>query len=220
MRSDDAEIEAEFRAEEEDILARLFRDGRNNAVISWLLVAVLLTVFVESLLEFDLQWMLFVATTGAVVLLPPVAYREWRVMLPWELLVLALLPILTRALVGGELGTFAYYLSVAGLALIVTVELHMFTRLRMTHWFAVAFVVMTTMASVAAWAVVRWNVDQQLGTTFLLQPGTTQDEANADLMVEFLWVTLAGLVAGVLFDAYFRRRGRRLYRSIRSVVGR
>ena len=54
-------------------------------------------------------------------------------MLPWEPLVLALLPVLVRALLGGELGTFAYYLSVSGLALIITVELHVFTELRMTH---------------------------------------------------------------------------------------
>lgn len=204
----------------EDILARLFRSGRTNALISWLFVSVLVLVFVESVLDFDLLWMGFVAATGAIVLAPPAAYRDWRMMLPWELLVLALLPILVRGLAGGELGTFAYYLSVAGLALLLTVELHMFTELKMTHWFAVAFVVMATMASVAAWSVVRWSADMLLGTQFLVQPGMTQDEANAALMVEFLWVTLAGLAAGITFDAYFRRRGRRLGRRLRQVVGR
>lgn len=48
-------------------------------------------------------------------------------MLPWELLVLALLPILVRALFGGTVGTFATYLSLAALALLVIVQLHMFT---------------------------------------------------------------------------------------------
>jgi hypothetical protein len=37
-------------------------------------------------------------------------------------------------------------------------------------------------------------------------------------MSEFLWVTAAGLVAGVLFDAYFKRRGSRLRRRIREVL--
>ena len=141
-------------------------------------------------------------------------------MLPWELLTLALLPIWVRALFGGELGTFGYYLSVAGLALIVTVELHMFTSVRFTHWFAVLLVVLTTLASGAAWAVLRWSADQQFGTQFLREPGMTQEAANAALMGEFLWVTLAGLAAGVLFDAYFRGRGRQLRRRLGAVVRR
>lgn len=200
-----------------DALARLFKNGRTNAIASWLLVGVLGLVFIESLFDFDRLWMLFVASTTVIVLIPPVAYREWRMMLPWELLTLALLPILVRALAGGEVGIFGYYLSVAGLALIVTVELHMFTDLQLTHWFAVLFVVLTTLASVAAWSVVRWNMDQQLGTEFLISPAVSQDTANAALMLEFMWVTLAGVVAGILFDAYFRGRGRQLRRRLRQV---
>lgn len=204
--------------EPEDLLAELLGSGRVNAILSWVLVGILGTVFLKSLLDFDRLWVLFVAVTGVIVLVPPVAYRDWRMMLPWEVLVLALLPILVRGVFGGELGTFAYYLSVAGLALVVTVELHTFTSVRMTHWFAVVFVTMTTMASGAAWTVLRWNADRLLGTQFLSEPGMTQMEANAALSVEFLWVSLAGLVAGVLFDAYFKRRGRRLGRKLLEVL--
>lgn len=202
------------------VIDRLFRNGRTNAILSWLLVGVLFLVFVESLLDFDILWVTFVAATAMIVLLPPLAYREWRVMLPWELLVLALLPILVRAVFGGELGTFAYYLSIAALALLITVELHTFTSLRVTHWFAVAFVVMTTLASVAVWSIVRWTLDWRLGTSFLAGDELGQDAANAALMVEFGYVTLAGLAAGILFDAYFRRRDRRLARAIRRAVQR
>jgi hypothetical protein len=204
----------------EDVLARLFKSGRTNAMVAWLLVGVLGLVVVESLLDVDRLWILFTTVTAGIILIPPMAYRDWRLMLPWELLTLALLPILIRALFGGELGTFGYYLSVAGLALIVTVELHMFTTVELTHWFAVLLVVLTTLASVAAWSVVRWNMDQQFGTQFLIEPGMTQDAANAALMGEFVWVTLAGLAAGVLFDAYFRGRGRQLRRRLRGVVRR
>ena len=204
----------------EDLLAKLFRSGRVNAIIAWPLVGVLVLVLLESVLDFDRLWILFVSVTGMIILAPPIAYRDWRVMLPWEVLVLALLPILIRGLFGGELGTFGYYLSVAGLALIVTVELHMFTRVRMTHWFAVGFVVMTTLASAAAWAVIRWNSDRYLGTEFLSPSSMTGEEANAALMIEFLWVTLAGLVAGLLFDAYFKRRGRRLGQRLYTLLKR
>ncbi|MDS0220835.1 hypothetical protein NDI54_05640 [Haloarcula sp. S1AR25-5A] len=196
----------------EDAFERLFRDGRTNAVIAWAFVSILTVVFAESVLDVDYQWILFVGVVGIVVLVPPVAYREWRVMLPWELLVLALLPILVRGLVGGTVGTFASYLSLAALALLVIVELHMFTTLEVTHWFAVCLVVLTTLAAVAAWTVFRWNADRYLGTTYL-----TTNEA---LMTEWLYVTLAGLAAGVLFDGYFRRRDRRLWRAIRRTVRR
>lgn len=206
--------------ESKDVLKRLFRSGRVNAIISWVLVSVLVLVFVESVLDFDLLWVAFVATTGVIVLIPPGTRRDWRVMLPWELLVLALLPILVRGISGGELGTFAYYLSVAALALIITVELHLFTALKITHWFAVVFVALTTMASAAAWAIVRWNMDVLLGTSFLRKPELSQEAANAALMDEFVWVTLAGFAAGLLFDAYFRRRDQQLHRVIQRVIHR
>jgi len=196
----------------EDRIARLFRSGRTNALFAWAMVAVLVGVFVESLLDADILSMAIATGLGAVVLAPAVSARDWRVMLPSELLVLALLPVLVSALLGGELGTFATYLAIAALALVITVELHMFTSLRVTPWFAVVLVVMTTMATAAVWGVLRWNADRLLGTEFL-----TTNEA---LMIEWIYVTLAGVAAGLLFEAYFRRRGRRLRRAIRRVVRR
>lgn len=196
----------------EDTLERLFRDGRVNAVLAWLLVGIIAVVFIESALDVDYQWILFVGVVGCVVLIPPLAFREWRVMLPWELLVLALFPILVRGLFRGTVGTFATYLALAALALLVIVELHMFTSLEVTHWFAVGLVVLATMAAVAAWTIFRWNADRFLGTAYLVD--------NETLMMEWLYVTVAGLVAGILFDAYFRRRDRHLRRAIRRVVRR
>ncbi|WP_206424405.1 hypothetical protein [Halorubrum sp. CSM-61] len=196
----------------EDRLARLFRSGRTNALVAWSMVAVLAGVFVESLLGFDLLSMVLIAAIAAVVVAPAISARNPQVMLPWEVLGLALLPVLVSALLGGELGTFATYLAIAAFALILTVEFHMFTSLQVTHWFAVALVVLTTLATAAAWTILRWNADRLLGTDFL-----TTNEA---LMIEWIYVTLAGLAAGILFDAYFRRRGARLRRAIGRVVRR
>ncbi|SFR38568.1 MULTISPECIES: hypothetical protein [Halorubrum] len=196
----------------EDRLERLVRDGRLNALAAWAMIAVLAGVLVESALDYDLPSAAIVVGLGAVVLAPTAAARDWRAMLPAELVGLALLPVLVRAVFGGELGTFATYVAIAALALVVTVDLHMFTSLRVTHWFAVAFVVMATLATAAVWTVLRWNLDQSAGTAYL----TTNDA----LMIEWLYVTLAGLAAGLLFDGYFRRRGRRLRRVIRRVVRR
>lgn len=196
----------------DDYVDRLFRNGRTNALLAWLVTAVLVLSLLESALDADIQWTAFVAAAAIIALVPPIAYRAWEAMLPWELLVLATFPILVRGLFGGTVGTFASYIAVAGLALLVVVELHMFTSLSVTHWFAVALVVLTTLASVAAWTIVRWNLDRSFGTNYL-----TTNEA---LMTEWLWVSLAGVVAGVLFDGYFRRRDRQLRRAIGRVVRR
>ena len=196
----------------EDRLARLVRDGRVNAFVAWAMIAVLAAVLVESALDYDLLSAAIVVGLGAVVLAPTAAARDWRAMLPAELIGLALLPVLVRALSGGELGTFATYIAIAALALVVTVDLHMFTSLRVTHWFAVVFVVMATLAAAAVWTVLRWNLDQRVGTAYL----TTNDA----LMIEWIYVTLAGVAAGLLFDGYFRRRERRLRPVIRRVVRR
>ena len=196
--------------EYEAIFDRLFRDDRTNAVLAWAMVTVLALVGLESVLGLDVQWIAMVAGLGILVLVPPIAHREWRVMLPWELLFLALLPVLVRGLLGGEVGTFATYTAVAAIALIVTVELQTFTALRVTHWFAVTFVVLATLASAAAWTILRWTLDTRLGTAYL----TTNDA----LMREFLWVGLAGVAAGLLFDLYFRRRDSHLQRAYRRVM--
>ncbi|AKH97822.1 hypothetical protein [Halanaeroarchaeum sulfurireducens] len=196
----------------EDVIERLFRNGRTNAIIAWLLVAVLVSVFVESVRRLDYQWIVFVGFVGVVVLLPPIVYRERRGVLPSGSLVLALFPILIRAVVGGSVGTFATYLALAAIALIIIVELHMFTDLKVTHWFAVVLVVMTTLATVAVWTIFRWNADQFLGTTYLSD--------NESLMIEWVYVTVAGIVAGVVFDTYFTRRDRILWRILRKMVDR
>lgn len=201
-------------------LERLYRDGLTNAVLSWLFVGVLGLVFAESATELDLQWMVFVATATGIAALPAAATRGWRVMPPWELLGVALLPMLVRGLLGADagVGLFASYMAVAALALLVIVELDAFTALEVTHWFAVVLVVMATMASGAAWAVIRWTLDRLLGTTYLLEPSTSQTAANAALMTEFLWVTVAGFVAGVVFDLYFRWRDRHLKEAVEADI--
>jgi hypothetical protein len=128
-------------------------------------------------------------------------------MLPWEVLLLAGLPILGRAVATFRVSSqVATYLSVAALALIVVVELNTFTSVRMTPTFAVAFVAITTMAAAGVWAVVRWSADILFGTAFLFEPGLTEAEIERAVMLEFVASTVAGLLAGIVFEFYVRRR--------------
>ncbi|WP_096391023.1 hypothetical protein [Halopenitus persicus] len=195
-----------------DLLASLFRDTRRNALIGWVLVGLVGLVFLESLLPLDVQWLIVAAATAGVMTLPAAVRRDWRVMLPWELLALAALPLVARALAPGvEVGVFATYLALAALALLVVAEMDMFTPMRVTHWFAVLLVVVATLATAALWTIVRWGLDRTFGSAYLID--------NEALMIEFLWVTIAGIVAGLLFDLYFRRRDRALTRRLERELG-
>jgi len=91
------------------------------------------------------------------------------------------------------------HFSVAALALIVAVELHAFTPVKMTHWFAVLFVV-ATIATAGAWTVVQWLSDVYLGTAFI--------ESEHRPMRDFVAATAVGIGAGVVFEWYFRRFAR------------
>jgi hypothetical protein len=143
-----------------------------------------------------------------LAVVPPLAFRSVRTMLPWEVLLLAGLPILGRVVATFRTSSqVATYLSVAALALIVVVELNTFTSVQMTPTFAVVFVAITTMAVAGAWAVVRWSVDIVFGTTVLFQPELTEAEVERGVMLEFVASTVAGLLAGVVFEFYVRRRG-------------
>jgi hypothetical protein len=179
----------------------LFTDGRYNAALGWAFVVVLVGVVGQGLIASDTRWGAFVGGVAALVVLPAVAYRNPLVMPPWEVVALASLPVVGRAVASFQLtSSLATYLSVAALALLVAVELHAFTSVRMTIGFAVLFVIVTTMAAAGVWAVVRWLSDVWLGTGFI--------EDETELMWEFVNSTAAGVGAGVVFEFYFRRRVR------------
>jgi hypothetical protein len=188
-------------------VTQLLGDERINAVLGWVLVAAILLVAVASALEGDILWAGFAAAVAVLVALPPVAFLSARTMLPWEILLLAGLPILGRAVATFRVSSqVATYLSVAALALIVAVELNTFTSVRMSSTFAVVFVAITTMAAAGVWAVVRWSLDILFGTAFLFEPGLSEETIERGVMLEFVASTVAGLLAGIVFEFYVRRR--------------
>ena len=179
-------------------LGRIVTSERLNARLAWAVVAGVALVALVSLLGGNVLWAGFAASVVGLSLLPPVMLGSRRAMLPWEVLTLAALPTVGRTVASPVVGELATYLAVATLALVVAVELHLFTPVEMSYRFAVAFVVITTMAAAGVWAVVRWVADIYLGTGFL-------GSENA-LMWEFVASTVAGVGAGVFFEGYVRRR--------------
>lgn len=187
----------------EDLLA----NRRLNTVVGWFFIVFLGFVMAESVVDGDIAWATFVFTILALCIVPPVVFRDLKLMLPWEVIALAALPTFIGAIFTADVATdFAVYVSVAALALIVAVELDLFTDVRMTIGFAIVFVAMATLAAAGFGAVFRWQLDLWLGTETLLESGPTDDEIHDQMMIEFIYSAVAGVVAGIVFQVYFRRK--------------
>jgi hypothetical protein len=201
---------------------------RTNAAAGWLLIAFLCLVAAYELLVDDFLWAGFVLALVTLAVVPAVAYRSPVAMLPVEVLLLAALPVVGRVLVvdqsiGGVVltGRLTTYLAVAAVALVIAVEIDVFTPVKMNYSFAVLFVVVTTTAAAGVWAVAQWFSDLYLGTAFLLNTGRPEAAVEEALMWDFVAATAAGVGAGVLFEYYFRRRVDSRHRILQpSAAGR
>ncbi|WP_433625672.1 hypothetical protein [Halomicrococcus sp. NG-SE-24] len=179
-------------------LDELLGDPERNATLAWLLVAAAVFAMVESALSDEPVWAGFVGVAVVVLVLPSLVVRDPSVTLPWEVIALAVLPALARTFGPESLANAATHLGVAALALALVVELSAFTSAELAPWFAVVLVAMTTMAAAGTWAVVQFHADQWLGTNYI----RSQD----GLMWDLVAATASGVVAGGLFELYFRRR--------------
>ncbi|MFC6766902.1 hypothetical protein [Natrinema soli] len=184
-----------------------FDEPMRNAALAWLVTVVLAVLAVNHGLTDSYRWLAFTAFAVAIVLLPVAAFRDPLAMPPWELLVLLLLPVADATVLGESfLTSIATYLAVAAVALVACVEIDRFTAVRMNRAFAVALVVLTTLAVAGTWNVSQWLVDVTFETNYLLD-GRSQDAANRALMIDFAYAAIAGLLAGVVFSRYFRSYG-------------
>ena len=195
-------------------LGDLLTDTRTNRVLTWILVGVFVLVAVESVLTVDLLWAAFALVVAAIVVVPPVVAGQRNRLPPWEMVLLAGLPVVGRAVATLRVtNVVATYLSIAALALLIAVSVHLYTPVEMCVGFAIVFVVVATFAAAGLWALVRWGSDLYLGTALLLDPGPDGVLTDADLerieetlMWEFVGSGVAGLVAGVVFEEYVHRR--------------
>ncbi|WP_152041936.1 hypothetical protein [Salinigranum salinum] len=195
-------------------LRSVVESQRLNALLAWLLVGLLLVAAGVNLVERHPVWAGVTATVAVLALIPAIRYRDPLTMLPWEVLLVASLPIIGRTFVVGQrvggitlTGRVTTYLAVAAVALVIAVELDAFTTVRMNRAFALLFVVVTTTAAAGVWAVVQWTSDLYLGTSLLLD-GRPEEVVETELMWDFVAATATGVLAGLLFEYYFRRRAR------------
>jgi hypothetical protein len=176
-------------------------DTRKNAVITWILVAILTITIVANLFVGYVVGAVFAAIATVTAVAPPLVARSWTHTLPWPLLVVASLPLVLGPLHPDFLGQFFIGVGVAVLGMLVVSTLQLTTTLRMTPAFAVFFVCLTTLAVAGFWAVGSAFSAAYLGGTFV--------ETNDELMLIFSVALVAGLVSGLTFWLYFRWRLRR-----------
>ncbi|AGN00372.1 hypothetical protein L593_02105 [Salinarchaeum sp. Harcht-Bsk1] len=180
-------------------LEDLLDEGRRNAAASWFLVAIAAATWIGVVVTVGVLWSVFALVIVVLSVLPPIVFRSRYVMLPWEVLAMASLPLLGIAVGAQRLsGPLFTYFAIAAVALVIVVELDSFTSIRMSPGFAIVLVVAATMAAAAAWALLQWYAAIFLDRTY--------DMTNDELMIEFTYASLAGLGAGLLFRTYFRRR--------------
>lgn len=150
---------------------------------------------VESFLTNDPLWGIFSLFLVVAASLPVLTLHDRTAMVPWLLLAVGAIAVLARAT--GFYVEVAGYVAIATLALVIVVELTVFTQVELSRWFAVLFAVMTTMAIEALWMVAQFYSDHWLGTEYL----STQTELQQDILL----VTVVGTIVGVVFYWYFTR---------------
>lgn len=170
---------------------------RTNALLGWAATGIVALGAAESLLANDLLWSGFELLMVAVIAFPALATGDWTALVPW--------PLPACAAFAGVVQAFelhpeaAGYVAVVTVALVVVVEMDVFTSVELSRRFAVAVAVMTTMAVQSWWTIAQFYSDAWLGTGFL----SSQTELQWDLVV----VTVVGFVMGGLFQLYFDRFG-------------
>lgn len=172
-------------------------EGTRNAVLAWILVATMGTSVTTSFLAGDVLWAGFGLIAVGITLIPVGTYRRPAAMVPWEVLLFVALPLASVPFGPFLPRSVATFFAVAGLALVVAVELDAFTAVELSPAFAVIFVVVTTMAIAGVWAVVQWIADRSMGMQYL--------QGLHSVMWSLFAATGAGVGAGVVFAAYFQR---------------
>lgn len=173
----------------------LLTSERLNAIIGWIMTGIMVIGAVESILTSAFLWGGFSFLLVAMALVPALTTRNWTAMVPWPLLSVAAVAVIARA---AEVSFEpAEYIALATFALMIVVELDVFTPVELGRRFAVGFGVLTTMAIEALWIIAQFYSDQWLGTDFL----RSQTELQKDIAI----VTAVGFAVGGLFYWYFTR---------------
>ncbi len=175
-------------------LAHLFQEHTLNAILASIGCIILSGVALRELARGEIRWGWTVLFVAVLAILPGPFYRSLTTTLPWELVALVTAAVGWRSVAPAS--EFALFAVIAGAAILIAAELQLFTSTRMSHRFVVLLVAIATAAVAGAWALIGWAADWYFGTRYI----TT----NPELMGDLIAASMAGLIAGVVFDLYVR----------------
>jgi hypothetical protein len=178
-----------------------------EAELSWIASLVLFFSTVYAVLKVDILWVVFGITAISLYVLPILRLRDPFRALPWEMALLLAAPMLLHISAGArsmndrfawwnDLTSLAFAFSLATIGFLLTVELEMYTSVRMNRPFSVFFVVMFTLGASGFWAVGEYIDDEVFGSSYL--------SSNYDLMKTLLWTLVGGILMGVVYGVYLK----------------
>jgi hypothetical protein len=178
-----------------------------EAEASWVASLVLFFCTVYVVLDMNVLWSVFGIAALSLYVLPIISMRDPFQALPWEMTLLLSSPIIlhisesSRALsesidMWNRVTALAFAFSLATIGFLLTVELHMYSEVRMNRRLSVFFVVMFTLAVSGFWQLGEYLSDVIIGTHNI--------STNSQVMKEFLWVAFGGLLMGFVYDAYMK----------------
>lgn len=178
-----------------------------EAQASWIASMVLFFATVYVTVKGDLLWVIFGIAAISLYVLPIVSLRDPFRAIPWEMTLLLSAPLLLHISEGsrtlmGEVGwwddfaSIAFAFSLTTIGFLLTVELQMYTSVRMNRPFAILFVVLFTLGASGFWQIGQW-VDQKLFGADLIT-------SNYVAMMNLVWTLVGGVFMGLLYDAYVR----------------
>ena len=137
-----------------------------------------------------------------LTMVPAIATRKWSITLPWQInLLIAFLLYLHVAgeIQGFYLMYYPYYdkiahliagITVSILAFVIVLLLDRFSRLNLSRWMIVGFIIIAAMAMEGFWEIYEWLFDTFLGTN--LQHGLD------DTMLDMIFVFIGSIVVALI----------------------
>ncbi len=178
-----------------------------EAELSWISGLVLFFSTVYMMVRLDVLWVAFGIAALSLYVLPVVSLRDPFRAIPWEMTLLLTAPILlhasssSRALMENvgwwnDLASIAFAFSLTTLGFLLTVEVQMYTKVRMNRPFAVFFVIMFTLAISGFWEVGTFIGD--------IVNDANRLGSNSRVMMNLVWTLVGGIAMGFVFDLYMK----------------
>ncbi len=188
-----------------------------EAQASWVASLLLFFSTVYAVLKLDVLWVVFGITALSLYVLPIVSLLDPFKAIPWEIAILLSLPMLLHISSGSQmmadqfawwddLTSLAFAFSLSTIGFLLTIELDMYTSVRMNRPFSLFFVVMFTLSASGFWMLGEYIGDELFGSANLL--------SNDSVMRQILWVLIGGIIMGFIYAAYTKAMSERRQRLL------